>query len=317
MMSQKLSLKLLALASLLPVVCLSWSPSARSAQSGLTRPLGTGTINWGSSMIRVTGSGAPPSKGSAAQKRLMAKRAAQTDAYRQLAEAVNGVQVFAQTTVKNFVTESDVIRLQVQAVIKGARPVGPVRYLSDGSVEMDLEMPVFGADGLAQGLDFGKTMQKELNKPYSMIDGRLAFIGPILQAPGHVDAPLPQRGQRWQQAQGKAYTGLIIDATGLGAEPAMGPFIIGAAKRIHPSNAIGMDPNLIVQQGPVHYVEDIDEAKSDNQRLGGNPLVIEAKAAQGKPTNTDILLDDSAAKKVLEANQQGRFLEGLKVVLVI
>jgi hypothetical protein len=315
---KNLSLKTLALTALLPVLCCAWTGAARSANQGITRQLGTGTINWNTAMIRVTGSGAPPSKGNAAQKRLMAKRAAQADAYRQLAEAVNGVQVFAQTTVKNFVTESDVVRLQVQAVIKGARPVGQARYLSDGSVEMDLEMPVFGSDSLAQGLNFGKSLQNELNKPYSAIDGRLAFIGPLLKEANSPIQKLPQRGQRWQQAQNKSgYTGLIIDATGLGAEPAMGPFIIGAAKRIHPSNSIGVDPNLIVQQGPVHYVEDLDEAKADNDRLGANPLVIEAKAAQGRPTNTDILLDDSAANKILEANQQGHFLEGLKVVLVI
>ncbi|PIQ29238.1 hypothetical protein COW36_17370 [bacterium (Candidatus Blackallbacteria) CG17_big_fil_post_rev_8_21_14_2_50_48_46] len=317
MFHKKTHLKILALATLLPLFSLSWSPSARSAGKGVTRPLGSGTVNWSTSMIRVTGSGAPPAKGSAPQKRLMAKRAAITDGYRQLAEAVNGVRVFSETTVKNFVTESDVIRLQVQAVIKGARVVGQTRYLSDGSVEVDIEMPVFGSDSLAQGLDFGKSLQKEMSKPYSMLDGRLAFIGPLLRLAPPPKKPQPERGKRWQQAQGAGYTGLIIDASGLGAEPAMGPFIIGAAKRIHPNNAIGMDPNLIVQQGPVHYVEDIDEAKSDNDRIGANPLVIEAKAAQGNPANTDILLDDAAAKKVLEANQQGHFLDSLKVTLVI
>ena len=266
-------------------------------------------------MIRVTGSGAPPTRGSIAQKRLMAKRAAISDAYRQLAEAVNGVQVFSATTVKNFVTESDVIRLQVQAVIKGAHVVGQTRYLSDGAVEVDVQMPVFGSDSLAQGLNFGQSMLQEMKKPYSSLDGRLAFIGPYLKAP---DQPtVPQRGRRWQQAQTTTYTGLIIDASGLGAEPAMGPFIIGAAKRIHPNNSIGMDPNLIVQQGPVHYVEGLEQARLDEARIGHNPLVIEAKAAQGNPTNTDILLDDATAKKILAANQTNHFLEGLKVTLVI
>ena len=56
-----------------------------------------------------------------------------------MAEAVNGVQVFSETTVRDYVVESDVVRIQVKAVIRGARQIGKTRYLSDGTVEMDLE----------------------------------------------------------------------------------------------------------------------------------------------------------------------------------
>jgi len=85
----------------------------------------------------VTGNGIPPEKGSVAQKRLMAKRAAQADAYRLVGEYIQGVQVDSQTTVKDFVAQSDDIKTKVSALVKGALVIA-TRNMSDGSVEVDL-----------------------------------------------------------------------------------------------------------------------------------------------------------------------------------
>lgn len=289
------------------------------AHQEVTRPLGTGTVNWSAGTIRVTGAGAPPAQGLPAQKRLMTKRAAVADAYRQLAEAVNGVQVFSETTVKNYVTESDVIRLQVSAVIRGARQVGTERYLSDGSIEVDVEMPVFGTDSLAQGLNFGEELKERAGMSISAQPIQLAWAGnpyQIAQAMGILPWSVKPQ-QPWSYlAQSSAPTGLIVDAGGLGAEPAMGPFLIASARRVYTSNDIGVNPDLVVQKGPVHYVEDIKEAKQDKERVGDNPLVVRAKGVTGK-TGTDILLDEDTTKQILEANAQGKFLEQVKVSLVI
>jgi len=112
--------------------------SARAAGADVTQQLGDkASVDWTTGTIKVTGSGAPPEKGSPAQKRLMAKRAAQVDGYRQLAEAIEGVHVDSETSVKDFVTESDVIKTRVQALVKGAVVVA-TRNMSDGSVEVDL-----------------------------------------------------------------------------------------------------------------------------------------------------------------------------------
>ena len=46
-----------------------------------------------------------------AQKKLLSKRAAEADAYRKLAEAVYGLQINSRTYVKDYVTESDEIRI--------------------------------------------------------------------------------------------------------------------------------------------------------------------------------------------------------------
>jgi len=58
---------------------------------------------------------------SPAQNKLLAKRAAEADAYRKLAETINGVQINSSTTVRDFVTESDEIRSGIDTVVRGAR----------------------------------------------------------------------------------------------------------------------------------------------------------------------------------------------------
>ncbi len=78
---------------------------------------------------------------SEAQNKLLARRAAEADCYRKLAEAVYGVRINSETYVRDFVTESDEIRAGVDAVVKGVR-LGPPRYYEDGVCEVDGEVTV-------------------------------------------------------------------------------------------------------------------------------------------------------------------------------
>jgi len=95
---------------------------------------------WVPVKISAKGAGAPPATAvNQAQARLMTERAAKVDAMRNLLEQAYGVTISSRTTVRNFVTENDTIRARVDAYIKGARIVD-TRYLSDGSVEIDMEL---------------------------------------------------------------------------------------------------------------------------------------------------------------------------------
>ena len=75
------------------------------------------------------------------QNKLLAKRAATADAYRKLAEAVYGLQINERTYVKDFVTESDDIRGDVDSFIKGIR-LGTPTFYEDGSCEIPAEVTV-------------------------------------------------------------------------------------------------------------------------------------------------------------------------------
>jgi len=90
--------------------------------------------------LRAKGAGAPPARAvNAAQARLMAERAAKVDGYRNLLEQAYGLQVTGSTTVRDFVTQSDTVRTQLDAFIRGAK-VSDTRVLDDGSVETEMEI---------------------------------------------------------------------------------------------------------------------------------------------------------------------------------
>lgn len=87
--------------------------------------------------IDVMGNSALP--GSEGLKKIQAKRAAEIDAYRKLAERVLGMEISSQTHVKDFVLQSDIIRARVAQLIKSAKPIA-IRYLPDDSCEVDMQM---------------------------------------------------------------------------------------------------------------------------------------------------------------------------------
>lgn len=94
--------------------------------------------------ILSVGVGVPASGQDAAkeaQNKLLARRAAEADCYRKLAEAVYGVKITSDTYVRDFVTESDQIRSSVEAFIRGIQ-LGQPRYYEDGACEVDGEVNV-------------------------------------------------------------------------------------------------------------------------------------------------------------------------------
>lgn len=100
-----------------------------------------------SRVIKATGSGAMkiapvPTMGVdvwsrvTAQGKAMAIRTARVDAYRNLAEAIQGVKISATTVVRDFVTESDEIKAAFNGFVQGAEFVGQPNYRPEGVVEV-------------------------------------------------------------------------------------------------------------------------------------------------------------------------------------
>lgn len=73
------------------------------------------------------------------RKRLMARRASQLDAYRNLAERVYGTVVYGSATVNDFVLQNDGFRVYVDSYLRGMKTVS-VNEHSDGVVETVVEL---------------------------------------------------------------------------------------------------------------------------------------------------------------------------------
>lgn len=74
-----------------------------------------------------------------AQQKLMAMRAAQVDAYRNLAEQVYGFRIWGNTAVSAFATQNDSVRSYVDAFVRGARVVN-MTSIADGNWEATVEL---------------------------------------------------------------------------------------------------------------------------------------------------------------------------------
>ena len=280
-----------------------------------------GTIDWMERWVESTGSGIAPQTGSQAQKRLMAERAAQADAYRQLAETVYGVQVDAETTVRDFVVASDLIRTRVDGVIKGARRQGQARYLSDGSVEMTLRMPLYGAKQLSGALGAQRLMQKRLDQLQPYLHSGVALKQIFAAAHRNMFPELPLGPTRLASAQpgfmpihlaqNTAYTGLVLDMCTLPIQPAMSPAVMGGEEQVYIGN-FPIDPDQIINEGVLQYYNDFDRAIT-SPRVGAHPLVIEAW--ESSANGVDVVVSPEDSKRISMADQSGQFLKNLKVVV--
>jgi hypothetical protein len=76
---------------------------------------------------------------SSGQQKLMAMRAAQVDAYRNLAEQVQGFRVWGNTAVSAFMTQNDSVRTYVDSFIRGAHVVSTTS-IGDGNFEVTVEL---------------------------------------------------------------------------------------------------------------------------------------------------------------------------------
>ncbi len=245
-----------------------------------------GTVNWQDQIIKGTGIGAPNPKVPFAAQRAGAIRAAKLDALRQLLETVKGMNLTAETTVRNAMVENDVIQTRVSGIVKNFRETD-IRYLSDGSVEVDVEIPLSGI----------------------LLDALLPQ-----QIGGQTPAQV-QYGVAPQPAYANAvYSGLIIDARGLGLRPAMAPRILDEnGNEIYGTGFVSRD--YAVQIGVVGYEKNINRAKS-NERVKDNPMVVKALSVSGT-NKTDIVVSNADAANILAAGKNLNFMEQCKVMFIL
>lgn len=282
-------------------------------------------VDWDNSVIRATGGGVAPSRArTQAQARMMARRAAIVDAYRQLAEYVGGVNIDGETTVNMAEVTSDVIRTRVNATIRGARIVKE-GVTSDGGYEVTMEVPLFGVSAsVASAVMERPATVEAFPEPEPS-------VAPAAPASVHIDinvgtgttTPSVDTGTTGSAASsegssaapapaGRAiggYTGLIVDCRGLDLKPVMSPVIKNeSGQPIYGYK--NLDYDKVVSNGMVGYTRDINRAS----RAGSNPLVVKAIALDNH--NGNPILTTADANRVLIENGATHFLDATNVVFL-
>ncbi len=123
-----------------------WQP-CQAQDFAMERVGDHGTIDWVGQKVIAIGIGAPPQKYyGKPQARPLALRAAITDARRNLLEVIKGVHIDSITQVHNYMVRDDTIISRVQGIIQNSS-VDDKQYMSDGTVEVVVSMPLTGLLG--------------------------------------------------------------------------------------------------------------------------------------------------------------------------
>lgn len=243
-----------------------------------------GYINWDKGFVEAIGIGAPSSMAkSLAQGRLMARRDAIADAQRNLLESVEGVQVTAEATVKNFQITNDTVKAKVSGMIKGAKIVNE-QQLADGAYQVTLRISLYGTGGLSKIIS--------------------SAITPATSDP----VPLPPPSPAYQPGDMPEYTGLVVDVTGLPISRAISPVIFDETGRPIYEHA-NLIPDYVASQGMIDYLctaEDIRELENGQSRAGAAPITVKAIGLRNH--NINIIISQADADRMLAANAQSNFL---------
>ena len=257
----------------------------------------SGAMNYSNGWITATGiGGISPLAQNPGMARGMAVRAAKIDAMRNLLETVMAVAVTSETSVRGAAVENDVIKTKVKGMVKGARirdinedgrhDTNDFRYLSDTSIEIEMEIHMSGISSIVL-------------PPAGYAEAQAGV------APPSAGTSAPTSGST---------TGLIIDARGVGARPAMSPKILDQNGGVvyGPSS---FTREYAIKYGVAGYSKDIETAKSD-PRVVGNPLIVRGIGVQGS-NGTDIVVANGDAATIRRAESSGKVLSSCKVMIIL
>ena len=270
------------------------------------------SINWSTGQITVTGAAQVTGGMTAAQGRLLALPNAQTDALFLLAEIVNSIEIVTGITIGDFAEQDSDIAEGLAALfddsllVEDSETSNVTREanLATITVTIDAAISLYGERGIAAIIlpDFQTFFREEM-----------ADTGVL---PYRVATPV---NDDWQaraasQVQGN-YTGLVIDASEHGINPAMCPEIMqGSGAKVY--DILSVDPEDVGTRGVATYFGSISSATAD-PRAGDNPLVIPAvdiEERDGVLTGHPIISAEDAERIRLENDMSG-FLDAGNVTV--
>lgn len=288
----------------------------------------TGGVNWTQGYVWAEGYGVARDDAADRKKRLLARRAAQVDAYRNLGEYLNGVRVSSETVVQEMVLASDVVRTKVETLIKGAmvtkdtyqNEVAQVtmRVYFEGDFSSAINTAISGGGRTVSERYYWDPMHKLQSVVEYLVDTAITSAhaqeaGALIRnsadlelakrllertAENEANAVLEQLkadAEAYQSAS--RFTGLLVDASDVGA------FQLATIPRIRNAEGEIIYPNDELLGGglaakrPVSYDFDVDDA-IENERVKYTPYVIKAESIY-RSRNSDLVISDTDAQFII------------------
>jgi len=242
-----------------------------------------GCINWSKGIVQAMGIGTLSKKlHGDVNDSSTALEDAKLGACLKIFEVVKGIRIDGTTVVGDYAAENKVIISKIEDIVKNAEVVKK-EYFSDGTVEVTMEMNFKG--GFAQLVLPGEIRPLESIKPMS----------PVKNA-------------------SSVFTGLVVDARGLGSKPVMSPKILDeTGEEVYGSAFVSRE--YAVQQGMSGYSKDLTAAKS-NQRVAGNPLTVKGLRIEGNG-HSDIVISNADASRLRSASENLSFMRKCRVIIVV
>ena len=264
-------------------------------QNEIIENVGNGSINWSKSFLKATGTGPPPEQICDKENaRSMALRSARQDALQNLLEVIKGVRIDSNTRVKNFAVKSNVIESKVQEMVRDAQVINK-KYMSDGTVEVAMLMNLHG--GFAQ----------------LVLPADIKQISSVKIVASNHDASVFSSTE-YAASKHDIYTGLIVDAGGINAKPAMAVAIFDENdKEIYGSAFASRE--FAVQKCMSGYVKNMASALKDS-RVTGNPLTVKGLRTKG-PGRSNIIISNADASKIYSVFEHLAFFKECRVVIII
>lgn len=243
------------------------------------------------SLIYAEGYGlAKPSKYTAVSIQ-NARRAAIAEAQKELLATLKGISIVGNTFVSNHMIVELKIREYLNGILRGAEIIE----------EKLIAQPTENNYGLykvkmAVRWDQRIGLQRELADIMKDLRPGEIYIGSSLYE---------------KNGSLTTYTGLIIDATGLGLKPTLFPEIVSEdGKRLYSFDVV--EDEYRRKYSIVEYHKTLSEALK-SRRVGGNPLIIGAKAVKD---GVQILIDSDILQEIMKSSKVYDFLKEGKVVIV-
>lgn len=257
--------------------------------------LDKGCINWSLGFVEATGIGRIPERDAGNAE--MELKSARVRAAAHLFETIRHLRIDAGTTLGDLLESESPYRERVQKMVASAQVVDH-KTLGNGAVVATLRMTFHG--GFSQFL---------LPREITQMDN-IRRLTPEVNPPSSHGTAVGQR----QSPPEAVFTGLVVDAKGLGATPAMSPVVYDeSGKEVFGPAFISRE--YAVQHGVCGYGKSISLAMA-HMRVGDNPLLVKGLHTKD-PGMSDIVISNTDAAKIRGASHNLSFLKKCQVLIVL